>query len=129
MPTYPFEHRRYWLAPTPAGAAAGVGRPGEELLWKAVEDGAVDRVAGLLGLGDGEAVVVGPVVAALAGWRSDLDVRSVVNGLRYRVGWQVVTPKTSPPTRRRWLVLAFTDRSIMGGLLGCRRDAVMTSRS
>ena len=110
LPTYPFEHRRYWLTPARAGDAAGLGRAGEEVLWQAVEEGAVDRVAGLLGLGGAAGVAVGPVVAALRAWRSDLGVRSVVNGLRYRVGWQVVTPRTSPCTRRRWLVVVFEDQ-------------------
>jgi NADP-dependent 3-hydroxy acid dehydrogenase YdfG/acyl carrier protein len=50
-------------------------------------------------------------VRALRQWRSDLGVRSAVNKLRYRVEWQAVTPNTFPPTRRRWLVLAFPEQS------------------
>ncbi len=30
LPTYPFEHRRYWLAPAPSGDASGLGLDGAE---------------------------------------------------------------------------------------------------
>ena len=104
LPTYPFQHRSYWVAPT---AATEVGDPATGVLWQAVEDDAVDTVAKVLGLSDAESIAsLGPVVRALREWRRDLNVRSVVNKLRYRVGWRSVRPSTFPLTRQRWLVLA-----------------------
>jgi len=46
LPTYPFEHRRYWLAPTPSGDAGGLGldRAEHPLLGAVVELAEEDRV-------------------------------------------------------------------------------------
>jgi acyl transferase domain-containing protein/acyl-CoA synthetase (AMP-forming)/AMP-acid ligase II/acyl carrier protein len=109
LPTYAFQHRSYWVTPTPTAEVSGVA---DGALWKAVDDDAVDTVAQVLGLSDAQSgTSLGAVVRALRQWRSDLGVRSAVNKLRYRVGWQAVTPNTFPPTRRRWLVLAFPEQS------------------
>ncbi|MGO9103179.1 MAG: type I polyketide synthase, partial [Mycobacterium sp.] len=109
LPTYPFEHRRYWLAPTPTAEVSG---PADGALWKAVDDDAVDTVAEVLGLSDAESgASLAAVVRALREWRSDLGVRSAANKLRYRIEWRAITPNTFPPTRRRWLVLASPDQA------------------
>ncbi|ORA10294.1 hypothetical protein BST12_26805, partial [Mycobacterium angelicum] len=112
LPTYAFQHRRYWLAPTPATPTTDVVRPGEAALWKAVDEDAVEAVAQVLGISDThDAASLRPVVHALRQWRTDLDVRSTANTLRYRIGWTAVTPNTFPPTRHRWLVVAFLDEA------------------
>ncbi len=114
LPTYPFQHRRYWLVPTPAAEASD---PAEGVLWKAVDEGELDTVAKVLRLSDDQlgddqrAASLGPVVHALRQWRKDLGDRSKVNKLRYRVGWQTITPETSPRTRQRWLVLAWPEQA------------------
>ncbi len=106
LPTYPFEHRRYWLTPA---AAAEVSDPAEGVLWKAVDEGALDTVATTLGLSDTSSL--GSVVDGLRQWRKDLGDRSKANKLRYRIGWQTIVPQPFPPTRRRWLVLAFSGQA------------------
>lgn len=117
LPTYAFQHRRYWTTPTPA--AAVVSSPADGALWKAIDDDAVDDVAELLGLGDSHgAVPLGTVVRALRNWRSDRDLRSAANKLRYQINWRSVTPNTFPPTRRRWLVLAFPGQADDGWITG-----------
>ncbi len=105
LPTYPFEHRRYWLA---SSAVVDIGDQAERVLWKAVDDDALETVAKTLRISD--AASLGPVVHALREWRKDLGDRSVVDKLRYRIGWQPITPNTFPPTCRRWLVLAFPEQ-------------------
>ncbi len=117
LPTYPFEHRRYWITPTPV--ATVVSSPAEGALWKAIDDDAVDTVAELLGLSDGEsAAPLGTVVHALRQWRSNLGVRAAANALRYQVDWRAVTPNTFPVTRRRWLVLASPGQADDGWVTG-----------
>ncbi|WP_204803191.1 type I polyketide synthase [Mycobacterium riyadhense] len=109
LPTYPFEHRRYWLHPTPAAEVSG---PAEGALWKAVEDDAVDAFAQVLGLSEAQdGASLAAVVHALRRWRSDLGVRSAANKLRYRVDWRAITPNTFPLARRRWLVLASPEQA------------------
>ncbi len=105
LPTYPFEHRRYWPAPA---ATVDVSDPAEGRLWKAVNEGALDTVAKTLNIDD--AASLGPVVDALRLWRNGLGERSRVSKLRYRIGWQTIVPKTFPLTRRRWLVLAAAEQ-------------------
>ena len=113
LPTYPFEHRRYWQAPA---AATGVSDPAEEVLWKAVNEGALDAVAKTLRIDDTESLA--PVVDALRQWRNGLRDRSKVSELRYRIGWQTIVPQTLPLTRRRWLVLAGADQTDNGWIAG-----------
>ncbi|ORA07947.1 hypothetical protein BST12_28645, partial [Mycobacterium angelicum] len=109
LPTYPFQHRPYWLTP-PASTVAIDSVEGQ--LWDAVDSGAVDAVALVLGMEDSpEAASLGPVVAALQQWRRQLAERSVVDKLRYRVGWQAVSLATFPQTRQRWLVLIRPEQS------------------
>jgi NAD(P)-dependent dehydrogenase (short-subunit alcohol dehydrogenase family)/acyl carrier protein len=125
LPTYAFQHRSYWVAPV---GAAEVSGPVEGALWKAVDEGAVDAVAQVLGISDADnGASLGAVVHALRQWRSDVGVRSAVNKLRYRVGWQVVTPNAFPLTRRRWLVLVFPEQSDdvwIAGLLARYAEAI-----
>ncbi|ORA02194.1 hypothetical protein BST12_29930, partial [Mycobacterium angelicum] len=84
LPTYPFQHRSYWLTP-----AAGVGTfsdPAEGQLWDAVDSDAVDTVAQVLGLQAGAQTDSLPaVVAALRHWRQHLAERARVDQLRYQV--------------------------------------------
>ncbi|MCV7078605.1 SDR family oxidoreductase, partial [Mycobacterium szulgai] len=109
LPTYPFQHRPYWLAPP---ASSVTTDPVEGQLWNAVDSGAVDAVAQVLGIEDSaEAASLGPVVAALRQWRRQLAERSVVDKLRYRVSWQAVSLATFPQSRHRWLVLMRPEQS------------------
>jgi acyl transferase domain-containing protein/acyl-CoA synthetase (AMP-forming)/AMP-acid ligase II len=117
LPTYAFQHRRYWVAPT--AAASLVADPADEALWKAIDADAVDTVAELLGLGDSPtAASLGTVVRALRKRRSTPGLRSAANKLRYQVDWRAVTPNTFPSTRRRWLVLASPDQADDGWITG-----------
>ncbi|WP_423213044.1 type I polyketide synthase [Mycobacterium shinjukuense] len=113
LPTYPFQHRRYWLTPPTTTGKVGAGNgPVEGALWRAVDAEAVDTFAQVLGLTETQdEVSLAAVVRALRHWRAELGVRSAANKLRYRVDWQAFTPKTFPTTRRRWLVLAFPEQA------------------
>ncbi|WP_208618945.1 beta-ketoacyl reductase, partial [Mycobacterium persicum] len=108
--TYPFQHRRFWLTPSTA-SSADVSAAGEDLLWKAVDEQAIDTVAQMLALGDGDAAALPAVVGALRRWRADRQARVVVDSLRYRVGWQSVVLNELGPTRQRWLVVAFPEQA------------------
>ncbi len=108
LPTYPFERRRYWLAPS---TNAEVGDPDEAALWRAVDDDAADAFAKVLGITDAQsAAALSPAVHALRMWRRDRGVRSAVSKLRYRIGWRSVTPAAFPATRHRWLVIASSEQ-------------------
>ncbi|WP_037837557.1 SpnB-like Rossmann fold domain-containing protein, partial [Streptomyces sp. NRRL F-5650] len=78
LPTYPFQHRPYWLPPTPSGARGpaglGLSGPGHPLLTTAVE------LAG----GDGGAVFVGRLSLHTHPWLAD-----------HRVGATAVLPSAA----------------------------------
>ncbi|WP_139837006.1 beta-ketoacyl reductase, partial [Mycobacterium szulgai] len=110
LPTYPFQHRPYWLAPVAAPNTAS--DPAEGQLWDAVDSDAVDAVAQVLGLqASAQTDSLPAVVTALRHWRQHLAQRSRVDKLRYQVSWQAVTPASFPPTRPRWLVVTHPGQS------------------
>src|SRR4051812_16240971 len=66
LPTYAFQPRRYWLA---SSAVVDIGDQAERVLWKAVDEDALQTVAETLRISD--AASLGPVVHALREWRKD----------------------------------------------------------
>ncbi|GGR76760.1 hypothetical protein GCM10010269_14950 [Streptomyces humidus] len=100
LPTYPFEHRRYWLRPAEPAAAA-TQTDDDTGFWDLVEG--ADPVAAFSGL-DVDADALGRVLPALGDWRRRRRENATVEGWRYRVDWQ---PVPEPPAARLsgvWLV-------------------------
>ncbi|MGA5297721.1 type I polyketide synthase [Streptomyces koyangensis] len=103
LPTYAFQHQRYWPLPAP-GARGGAGGPGaDDAFWSTVGRGDAEALAGLLGV-DGEAdrERLGAVLPVLAGWHG----RSRARDLRYREEWCPVALPADPVLLGTWLVLA-----------------------
>ncbi|MEH0420580.1 type I polyketide synthase [Streptomyces sp. B21-083] len=84
LPTYPFQHERFW--PRPAEGRSTSGPDGSDTFWDLVGTADVPSVASLLGLD--EAAPLGDVLPALAAWRSRRDEESAAARHRYRVDWQ-----------------------------------------
>ncbi|MGW0793034.1 SDR family NAD(P)-dependent oxidoreductase, partial [Streptomyces sp. NPDC002911] len=82
LPTYPFQHQHYWLDATDGPAVEA--DPVDAAFWAAIEAGDTDALAGDLQL---KASVLDEVLPALSSWRRRRKERSVVDGLRYRLGW------------------------------------------
>ncbi|WP_261717709.1 type I polyketide synthase [Streptomyces sp. FZ201] len=129
LPTYPFQHRRYWLEPdedTPSPADTG-----DAAFWEAVERADVDALAGPLALG-GEREVWQEVLPELAAWRRRRRELSTVDGWRYKVGWKRQPDSDAPVTLTgRWLHLTFEGaedawRTSLAGLLAERGAEVVT---
>ncbi|MBQ6642140.1 MAG: SDR family NAD(P)-dependent oxidoreductase, partial [Saccharopolyspora sp.] len=94
LPTYPFQHRRYWLTPRkPSGGEV------DAEFWELVERGESGPLAERLGV-DGAAL--DEVLPALAGWRERSRHRSAVDALRYRIGWSRFD--APEPVAGTWLV-------------------------
>ncbi|WP_405546562.1 type I polyketide synthase [Streptomyces phaeochromogenes] len=86
LPTYPFQHKRYWLAPASDEAPAAVD-PAESGFWQAVESEDFGSLAADLGI---EPADLAPVLPALSSWRRRNRDRSALDRLRYRVAWHPV---------------------------------------
>ncbi|MEU5209035.1 type I polyketide synthase [Streptomyces sp. NPDC020742] len=91
LPTYAFQHRRYWLesaAPAVLPAVAGA-LDGE--FWESVERADADGLAATLGLSEQGAL--SEVLPALSAWHRQRQQRSTVDGWRYRIVWR---PQAEP---------------------------------
>ncbi|MFJ9785950.1 type I polyketide synthase [Amycolatopsis sp. NPDC101161] len=99
LPTYPFQHRRYW--PKPAQPAAPAGDPLDERFWEAVEREDVTSLAGTLAIAPEP---LGDVLPALASWRRSRLEQSTVDGWRYRITWKPLAIN-EPPLEGTWLLV------------------------
>ncbi|OIK05301.1 type I polyketide synthase [Streptomyces monashensis] len=114
LPTYPFQHQRYWID---AEATGGTGTQ-DAPFWDAVGRQDLDEVARTLRV-DRDALAA--VLPALASWRRRRTSESVVDNWEYRVAWKEIP---APATVRRgdWLALVPTGsawaRSVAGDLSG-----------
>ncbi|USX54002.1 type I polyketide synthase [Lentzea sp. HUAS12] len=102
LPTYPFQHERFWPSPkpAPAGDAADAG------FWSAVEEADVASLADELGVD--EAVLEG-VLPALSSWRSRRTTASTVDSWRYRVTWTRLPEVRTAVQQGTWLAVAGED--------------------
>ena len=123
LPTYAFEHQRFWPAPAalPVGAAGadGASLAAEARFWAAVEGGDLQALSRTLAV-DGRQPLE-EVLPALAAWRRrELD-QSVVAGWRYRVRWTPAGDLAAGTLSGTWLVVV--PAGLAGGDLaaGCAR--------
>ncbi|WP_460495040.1 type I polyketide synthase [Dactylosporangium cerinum] len=112
LPTYAFQHERYWPEARPAGTD-----PVEDGFWAAVEREDADAVAATLGLDTAGALT--PLLPAMSAWRRRRRAGSVVGGWRHDVVWKQVTDLPTAPLTGTWLVAvpAGTDGGDVTGAL------------
>ncbi|MEU5540695.1 SDR family NAD(P)-dependent oxidoreductase, partial [Streptomyces sp. NPDC020362] len=104
LPTYAFQHERYWVdAPEPAAAAA-VADPVDAQFWETVEREDLQALAETLDIGAGDAF--SDVLPRLSSWRRQRKEQSTVDGWRYGVTWKAIPdPVPEGPARNgMWLV-------------------------
>ncbi|AGL16004.1 type I polyketide synthase [Actinoplanes sp. N902-109] len=93
LPTYAFQHQRFWpealLALPAAGTFTSIGSAAEARFWAAVDGGDLTQLAETLAV-DGNRPFY-EILPALASWRREEQDRSVTAGWRYRVTWKPVT--------------------------------------
>ncbi|MGW2749285.1 acyltransferase domain-containing protein, partial [Streptomyces sp. NPDC001450] len=103
LPTYAFQHQRYWPKVAGAHASGGTGSEIDARFWEAVEREDLEALAGALEL---EEDVVGAVLPALTSWRRQSVEQAEVDGYRYRVRWSPVTGIPRGATLAgRWLAV------------------------
>ncbi|MFH8979180.1 SDR family NAD(P)-dependent oxidoreductase, partial [Streptomyces sp. NPDC017890] len=100
LPTYAFQHERFWLEP--AGVDAVDAR-----FWDAVERGDLESLAATLQV-DGASL--GGVVPALSSWRRRRREQSTVEGWRYRIAWKPLSdPSDTGVLPGTWLAVVPAD--------------------
>ncbi|MFK4188461.1 acyltransferase domain-containing protein, partial [Streptomyces sparsogenes] len=115
LPTYAFQHQRYWpqpkspqAMPTDPGGARG---DADARLWEMLESGDLPGLAGALGLeGTADIETLKPMVSALASWRRAQRQKAEADSWYYRVVWAPVVADGPAGPSGRWLVAAPHDR-------------------
>ncbi|ATL32353.1 type I polyketide synthase [Streptomyces formicae] len=106
LPTYAFQHQRYWTDARP-GKNEAVADVEEAEFWAAVDSEEAGALASSLGItDDGETESLRAVLPLLSSWRRQSREKSAMDKWRYTVDWTAVDhPATTPPSGT-WLAVA-----------------------
>ncbi|WP_157857240.1 type I polyketide synthase [Streptomyces varsoviensis] len=117
LPTYAFQHKRFWPQPSEPAPTPVAGRASDEL-WDLLDgpDG-VRAFAAELGLGEG--ATLQDVPGALASRRSRRAADAAAERLRYRVGWQPLAVPPAPDLPGTWLLVVPEDGATGSAGPGC----------
>ncbi|MET7642031.1 SDR family NAD(P)-dependent oxidoreductase, partial [Streptomyces sp. NPDC005438] len=102
LPTYAFEHERYWPQMRNVNFALGGGGLDREF-WDVVAQGDVELFRERLGLS--EDLPLAEVVEALEGWQRRLGRATAAEELSYRIDWTATGPLRSTSVSGHWLIV------------------------
>nr|WP_229903207.1 type I polyketide synthase [Amycolatopsis bullii] len=109
LPTYAFQHQRFWPTFPEPGSEPGGDRaadPADARFWDAIESEDLGSLAETLDL---DRAALEPVLPALSSWRRRRRDESTLDNLRYRVSWRPVTDPAAPELPGTWLLVTGAD--------------------
>ncbi|MFF1960072.1 type I polyketide synthase [Streptomyces sp. NPDC058220] len=117
LPTYAFQHERFWNIPDVLDQVAAVD-PLDAAFWAAVEQEDLSALSSTLRTDEGS---VAAVLPALSSWRRSRRDRSTVDSWRYRVSWSPVSTVPQKSLAGAWLVVSaegIDDAEVVDALSG-----------
>ncbi|MFH8485213.1 type I polyketide synthase [Streptomyces longisporoflavus] len=110
LPTYPFEHQRYWLESVQTAPAAALGEPAvdevEGRFWEAVEREDLALLSAELDAdGSGAGAALGEILPVLSSWRRQRRETTTVERWFYRESWKPLTGLTAAAYSGTWWVV------------------------
>jgi acyl transferase domain-containing protein len=120
LPTYPFQHERYWIEQQSQKARETPAIDHiESSFWDTVDQQDLSGLSDVLGVPDSELSELAAALPALSSWRRRRREKAVVGNWRYRATWKPVTGRWEP-VGGRWLVVVPAE-SIDGTAAECLR--------
>ncbi|MBP5872466.1 SDR family NAD(P)-dependent oxidoreductase [Streptomyces sp. LBUM 1485] len=109
LPTYPFQHERFWPRPSARKGEDGA-LTGSDAFWDLVGTADAPSVASLLGLD--EQAPLGDVLPALSAWRARRDQEASAARHHYRVAWQPLALPARIRLSGSWLLVVPDDPAL-----------------
>ncbi|MGW3892887.1 type I polyketide synthase [Micromonospora chokoriensis] len=100
LPTYPFQRRRFWIAPALPGSAGTDSS--DDPFWSAVQHNDLETLGTMLG--DARVAEVAQALPALADWHRGRQARDTADRQRYRTQWEPVAMHGTARLGGTWLV-------------------------
>ncbi|WP_342778246.1 type I polyketide synthase [Streptomyces botrytidirepellens] len=106
LPTYAFQHERFWPDATPAPATRTSERDGagqaDDAFWSAVEGADFASLGAALNVEDD---ALSRVLPALLDWRRQRQEESTLDGWRHRIVWKPVSGAPADTPKGTWLAV------------------------